>query len=127
LVTVSLEAKVLDPAELRRLFADVAKHLGAFPLTEDSKVHLAKVVWELLTNGRHAQVDDNAIVCVSLFTSPLSVSIRLPGSTFDSVDQSAKAGATGLDTAAWLVKRCFWDWSHRYSSGYNEILLTERN
>ena len=126
MVVVFLRARVSDPLELRRLYEEVVERLVAFPVASPCKVHLAKIIWELLTNGRHAATDADTIGSVSFSLEPLSITIRLPGAAFDSVYGAAVQGATGLDTADWLLKLCAWNWSHRYLAGHNEISLVER-
>lgn len=122
----TLQALASDPVELRRLHLEASEQLGVLPLSSSSRVRLAKVIWELLTNLEHAAVASGSIVFVTISDGPPHIMVRTPGSPFDSVARAGVSGARGLDSAAWLVDLCAWQWSHRYIDGFNEIALEEK-
>lgn len=121
MTTVCAQAR--NPEALRTLFQEIRRELGARPNGEQNAEHLARAVWELVTNLAHCELPSEASVVIDIEVT--GITIRLPGPVFDSVARARVRGARGLDTAAWRLNLCGWSWSHRYVQGTNEVRLEQ--
>lgn len=104
------------------MFGDVKRHVEELGGSSDLAEHLARVVWELVTNVcEHGAPTCSGNVTVEIEAA--RVRIRLPGTCFDSVARAEQPQARGLETAKHRLTCCGWRWSYRAVDGMNEVSL----